>query len=186
MSNKYLKSIPEIDPTAFIAESADLIGAVTVGKDASIWYQVVLRADIEPITIGRGTNIQDGSIVHIDIGCPTVLGDFVTVGHRAIVHGAEVEDNVLISMGAIVLSGARIGENSIIGAGALVTERMEVPANSLVLGVPGRIVKSVSEEQISRIRDTAEGYVVRGRLYRAQKSDYTGPPRSAETDNSDT
>ena len=170
MSNEYLDCDPRIDPTAFIAESADLIGAVTIGKDTSIWYQVVLRADGEPITIGEGSNIQDGTIVHIDIGYPTRIGDYVTIGHGAIVHGADVADNVMISMGATILSGARIGENAIIGAGALVTEGMEVPANSLVVGVPGRIVKTVSEEQKVRIRETAEGYIERGRLYRARRS----------------
>ena len=168
MSNEYLDCDPQIDPTAFIAESADLIGAVTIGKDTSVWYQVVLRADGEPITIGEGTNIQDGTIVHIDIGYPTRLGNYVTVGHGAIVHGADVADNVMISMGATILSGARIGEHSIIGAGALVTEGMEVPVNSLVVGVPGRIVKTVSEEQKSRILETAEGYIERARLYRAR------------------
>jgi carbonic anhydrase/acetyltransferase-like protein (isoleucine patch superfamily) len=164
--NRYLNEQPNIDPTAFVADSADLIGAVTVRKDASIWYQVVIRADDEPVTIGEGSNVQDGTIIHIDPGCPTVIGDFVTIGHRAIVHGAQIGDHVMISMGAIVLSGARIGEYSIIGAGALVTERMEVPRHSLVVGIPGRVIKTVSEEQIARIRQTTQGYIERGRIYR--------------------
>lgn len=174
MGNGYLDRLPQIDPTAFVADSADLIGAVTLGKNASVWYQVVIRADDEPVTIGEGTNIQDGTIIHIDIGYPTILGNFVSVGHRAIIHGAEIADHVLISMGAIVLTGARIGEHSIIGAGALITEGMEVPPNSLVLGIPGRIVKSVSEAQIERIHQTAQGYIERGQIYKARMKDDKG------------
>lgn len=164
-SNQYLHVAPNIDPSAYITESAELIGAVTIGKQSSVWFQVVIRADDEPVTIGDGTNIQDGTIIHIDPGCPTILGNYVTVGHRAIVHGAEVADNVMISMGAIVLNGAQIGENSIIGAGALVTERMVIPPNSLVLGIPGRVVKLVTDEQVARIRQTAESYIERGQAY---------------------
>ncbi|MBM3262276.1 MAG: gamma carbonic anhydrase family protein [candidate division Zixibacteria bacterium] len=164
-SNQYIDVQPRIDPSAFVALSADLIGAVTIHKDASVWFQVVMRADDEPITIGEGSNVQDGSILHIDPGCPTTLGKFVTVGHKAIVHGAQIADHVMVSMGAILLSGARIGEHAIIGAGALVTEGMEVPPNSLVLGVPGRIVKTVTEAQIERIHQTAQGYIERGRVY---------------------
>ena len=164
-SNAYVHHTPRIHSSAFIADSADLIGAVHVGKDASVWYQVVVRADDEPVTIGDGTNVQDGSVLHIDAGMPTVLGKGVTVGHRAIVHGAVVDDHVLVSMGAVILSGARIGEHSIIGAGALVLENMEVPPRSLVVGVPGRVVRSVTDEQIERIHQTAEGYVERGRIY---------------------
>ena len=164
-SNAYVHHTPRIHASAFVAESADLIGAVHVGKDASVWYQVVVRADDEPVTIGEGTNVQDGSVLHIDAGMPTVLGKGVTVGHRAIVHGAVVDDHVLVSMGAVILSGARIGEHSIIGAGALVLENMEVPPRSLVVGVPGRVIRAVTDEQIERIHRTAEGYVERGRVY---------------------
>lgn len=164
-SNRYVHHTPRIHPSAFVAESADLIGAVDVGQDASVWYQVVIRADDEPVAIGEGTNVQDGSVIHIDAGMPTVLGKGVTVGHRAIVHGAVVEDHALISMGAVILSGARIGEHSIIGAGALVLENMDVPRGSLVVGVPGRVVRSVTDEQIERIHRTAEGYVERRKIY---------------------
>ena len=164
-SNAYVHHTPRIHSSAFIADSADLIGAVHVGKDASVWYQVVVRADDEPVTIGEGTNVQDGSVLHIDAGMPTVLGKGVTVGHRAIVHGAVVDDHVLVSMGAVILSGARIGEHSIIGAGALVLENMAVPPRSLVVGVPGRVIRAVTDEQIERIHRTADGYVERGRVY---------------------
>ena len=164
-SNRYVHYTPRIHPSAFVAESADLIGAVNIGMNASVWYQVVIRADDGPVTIGEGTNVQDGSVLHIDAGMPTVLGKGVTVGHRAIGHGAVVEDHALISMGAVILSGARIGEHSIVGAGALVLENMDVPSGSLVVGVPGRVVRSVTDEQIERIHRTAEGYVERGKIY---------------------
>ena len=173
-SNQYVNHVPRFHPSAFVAESADLIGAVDVGKDASVWYQVVIRADDEPVTIGAETNVQDGSIIHIDAGIPTVLGKGVSVGHRAIVHGAVVEDHVLISMGAVILSGARIGAHSIIGAGALVLENMEVPPRSLVVGVPGRVLRPVTDEQIERIRRTAEGYVERGRIYLQRRQEGSG------------
>ena len=163
--NRYVEDLPQVHPSAYVAPSADLIGAVTVGEQSSIWFQAVVRADDEPVTIGRGTNVQDGCILHIDPGEPLVLGDYVTVGHRAIVHGARIADNVMISIGAIVLTGARIGTNSIIGAGAVITEGMEVPPNSLVVGVPGRVVKTVTDEQSARIRSTAETYIDRGRRY---------------------
>jgi|TARA_B100002003_G_C14066129_1_gene513065 carbonic anhydrase/acetyltransferase-like protein (isoleucine patch superfamily) len=168
--NRYIKNQPQIDGTAFVAESADLIGAVTVGKQASIWYQAVVRADDEPITIGAGTNLQDGTIVHIDPGEPTVLGNYVTVAHGAIVHGARIDDYVMISIGAIVLTGAHIGTNSIIGAGAVVMEGMVVPPNSLLVGIPGRVIKSVTEEQSARIRSTAQVYIERGQRYAALRA----------------
>ena len=167
--NRYVEDPPRIDPTAYVAPSADLIGAVTLGVRSSVWFQSVIRADDEPITIGNGTNVQDGCIVHIDPGEPVVLGDYVTIGHRAIVHGAQIEDNVMVAIGAIVLTGARIGSNSIIGAGAVVTEGMEIPPNSLVVGVPARIVKTVSDSQAARIRGTAETYIDRGARYRLLK-----------------
>lgn len=165
--NRYIEQRPQIDSSAFVADSADLIGAVTLGRHASIWYRSVVRADDEPITIGDGTNIQDGCIVHIDPGQPTILGNYVTVGHGAIVHGARIEDLVMISIGAIILSGARIGTNSIIGAGAVVTEDMEIPPDSLVVGIPARVIKSVTDEQSARIRSTAEVYIERGQRYAA-------------------
>ena len=163
--NRYVEDVPKIHPSAFIADSADLIGGIEIGDLASVWYQVVIRADDEPITIGKGTNVQDGSILHIDPGNPTVLGDYVTIGHGAIVHGAVIEDDVMVAIGATVLTGARVGTGSIIGAGALVTEGAHIPPNSLVVGVPGKVRGTVSAEQASRIRGTAETYIERGRRY---------------------
>tara|TARA_A100001037_G_scaffold95479_1_gene86906 strand:+ start:227 stop:781 length:555 start_codon:yes stop_codon:yes gene_type:complete len=163
--NRYVEDAPQIHESAFIADSVDLIGGITIGELASVWYQTVIRADDEPITIGKGTNVQDGCIVHIDPGNPTVLGDYVTIGHGAIVHGAVIEDDVMVAIGATVLTGARVGTGSIIGAGALVTEGAEIPPHSLVVGVPGKVIRTVSDEQASRIRGTAETYIERGRRY---------------------
>lgn len=168
--NRYLDRAPDIHPSAFVAATADVIGGVRIGARSSIWYQVVLRCDDEPIVIGEGSNLQDGVIVHTDPGSPTHIGSYVTVGHRAIVHGATIEDNVMIAIGAIVLSGARIGANSIVGAGAVVTEGREIPPDSLVVGVPGRVLRKVSDEQRARIRGTAEVYIERARRYVAERT----------------
>ena len=149
---------PTIDATAFVARSADVIGDVTVGPEASIWYGCVLRGDIAPIVIGARTNIQDLTVVHVDRDTPTRIGEDVGVGHRAIIHGCVVEDRCLIGMGAIVLSHARIGAGSVIAAGALVTEGVEVPPGSLVVGVPGRVVRPVDEKLAERAAMTVRSY----------------------------
>ncbi|MDX1394104.1 MAG: gamma carbonic anhydrase family protein [Gemmatimonadota bacterium] len=149
---------PTIDATAFIAGSADVVGDVTVGPESSIWYGCVLRGDIAPIVVGARTNIQDLTVVHVDRDTPTRIGDDVGVGHRAIIHGCVIEDRCLIGMGAIVLSHARIGAGSVIAAGALVTEGVEVPPHSLVVGVPGRVVRPVDEELAERAAMTVRSY----------------------------
>src|SRR3954454_17011907 len=133
--------MPNIHPSAFIASTAAVMGDVTVGQDASIWYQTVLRGDMAPIIIGAQTNIQDGSIVHVDTGVPCTVGQRVAVGHRVILHGCTVGDDCLIAMGCVLLNGVRIGAGSVVAAGAVLREGMEVPAGSLVMGVPGRIVR---------------------------------------------
>lgn len=153
---------PVIDPTAFVAPSADIVGDVTIGPEASVWYGCVLRGDIAPIRIGARTNVQDLTVVHVDLGHPAVIGERVGIGHRAIVHGCTIEDDSLIGMGAILLTGAVIGRGSLVGAGAVVTEGTEVPAGSLVVGVPGRVVREVDE----RLRDRMERTVAH---YRALK-----------------
>jgi carbonic anhydrase/acetyltransferase-like protein (isoleucine patch superfamily) len=158
----------QIDPSAFIAPNATLLGQVTVGPEASIWFGVVIRADLAPITLGRATNIQDNSVLHVDAGKPVILGDHVTVGHRAIVHGATVESRALIGMGSIILNGAVIGAESVIGAGALVTERAVIPPRSLVLGVPGKVVRSVTEKELAYITHASSAYVEYARRYRAE------------------
>lgn len=131
--------LPFIHPTAFVAEEAVLIGRVRVLARASVWFGAVVRADLETVEIGEGTNVQDGAVLHADPGFPVVLGKEVTVGHRAVVHGARVGDGALIGIGAVVLNGAEIGAGAVVGAGALVPPGMRVPAGTLVLGVPARI-----------------------------------------------
>jgi carbonic anhydrase/acetyltransferase-like protein (isoleucine patch superfamily) len=148
-----------IDAEAFVAPTAVLRGEVTVGPRSSIWYQAVVRGDLAPVVIGEDTNVQDGAILHVETQGPALLGDRVTVGHRAVVHAATVEDECLIAMGALVLSGARIGKQSIIGAGAVVKEGWTVPPRSLVLGVPGRVVRAVTEEELERVRGNWSVYV---------------------------
>ena len=143
----------------FIAPGAVVTGTVALGERASVWYQAVVRGDGAPITIGAETNIQDGSILHVDPPFPLMIGDRVTVGHRVVLHGCRIEDECLIGIGAIVLNDARIGRHSIIGAGALVTEGMIVPPGSLVLGLPGRVVRTLDEDDAERIRANAAVYV---------------------------
>ncbi len=149
---------PQVDESAFVAPSADLIGDVRVAEHASVWYGCVLRADIAPISVGRETNIPDLTVVHVDPGRPTVIGERVGVGHRAIIHGCEIQDECLIGMGAIVLSHAVIGSGSVVAAGALVTEGTVVPPNSLVVGLPGRVVREVDDELRTRIHRTVADY----------------------------
>jgi carbonic anhydrase/acetyltransferase-like protein (isoleucine patch superfamily) len=148
-----------IDPTAFIAPGAQVLGAVSLGRHASIWYNAVVRADMEPITIGDESNIQDLSVLHVDEGVPCRIGRRVGVGHRAILHGCTVEDECLIGMGAILLNHVRVGTGSVIAAGAVLTEGTEVPPGSLVLGIPGRVVRTVDAALQARIRATWVHYV---------------------------
>lgn len=154
-----------IHPTAYVFPQTFLSGRIIIGAESSIWPMCVLRGDRETITIGERCNIQDGSIIHCDPGYPAVLGNRVTLGHAAIVHGATVEDEVLIGIGSVVLNGAVIGKGSIVGARALVTEGMQVPPGSLVLGIPGRI-KPIAPEMQARIVRTAEHYVQHKERYR--------------------
>jgi carbonic anhydrase/acetyltransferase-like protein (isoleucine patch superfamily) len=136
-----------------------VIGRVTLGDRVSVWPAAVLRADNDTITIGAESNVQDGVVIHVDPGLPCVIGERVTIGHRAIIHGATVEDECLIGMGAIILNGAVVGTGSVIGAGAVVRENMHVPPNSVVLGVPGKVVKQVDDETRERILSGAAAYV---------------------------
>ena len=161
--------MPTIHPTAFTAPTAVVIGDVTMGAESSVWYTTVLRGDVAPITVGSQSNIQDGTIVHVDEGFPCVIGKRVGVGHRAIIHGCTVEDDCLIGMGSILLNGAHIGTGSVVAAGAVVPEGMRVPPGSLVMGVPGRIVRQVDAELSGRIRETWEHYVVRAKEHREGK-----------------
>jgi carbonic anhydrase/acetyltransferase-like protein (isoleucine patch superfamily) len=156
----------QVHPSAWIAPGAVVVGDVTIGEESSVWFTAVIRGDTDPITVGRRTNVQDGAILHADPGFPCRVGDGVTIGHGAIVHGCQIGDNVLIGMRAVVMNGARIGENSIVGVGAVVLEGMEVPAGSLVVGLPARVRKELSAEEIERIRHAASHYVENARRYR--------------------
>ena len=159
--------MPEVHPTAFVDLSAQVIGDVLIGPESSIWMQAVVRGDVNSIRIGGRTNIQDGTVVHVRRGGhPTVIGDDVTVGHGAIVHGCTVENRVLIGMGATVLNGARIGEESIVAAGALVTEGMVVPPRSMVMGVPGKVRRALTDAEVAGIRESAERHVQHKEEYR--------------------
>ena len=150
---------------AFAAGNATLTGDLTLGEDVGIWFGCVLRGDDAPLTIGARTNVQDLTMIHADTGVPNTIGSEVTIGHRCVLHGAEVEDRCLIGMGAILLGGSRIGEESIVGAGAVVKEGMVVPPRSLVVGLPAKIVREVRPEEVEAIRRSAQGYVDKVRLY---------------------
>jgi len=156
-----------IDPSAYIASGAQVLGAVSLGARASVWYNSVLRADMEPITIGEETNIQDLSMIHVDEGVPCTIGARVAVGHRAILHGCTIEDDSLIGMGAILLNGVHVGTGSVVGAGAVLLEGATVPSGSLVLGVPGKVVRAVDAELRARITATVAHYVALTRRHRA-------------------
>jgi len=136
---------PRIPASVFVAASADIIGDVEIGENASVWYQSVLRGDIEPIRIGANSNIQDGTIVHTMVTWPVVVGEWVTVGHRAVLHGCTIESHCLIGMGAIVLNNVRVGEGSIVAAGALVPEGTVIPPGSLYAGVPARLKRQLTD-----------------------------------------
>lgn len=156
-----------IDPSAFIAPGAVVLGDVSLGRDSSVWYNSVLRGDMAPITIGDETNVQDLTMVHVDAGVPCTLGKRVGVGHRAILHGCTVEDECLIGMGAILLNHVRVGTGSVVAAGAVVPEGMEIPAGSLVVGVPGRVVRKVDAELTERIKHTWQHYVEEAKRHRS-------------------
>lgn len=149
---------PEVAPGAWIAPNATLVGSVVVHEGASVWYGAVLRADNEPITIGPRSNVQDNCAFHVDKGKPVTLGEGVSVGHGAIIHGATVEDNVLIGMGAIIMNGAVIGAESLIAAGALIAEGVVIPPRSLVAGVPGKVRRELSDEEVEKIYTNAKIY----------------------------
>ncbi len=155
----------KIHPSVFIAETATVIGDVTIGRDSSVWFSAVVRGDSAPIMISEGTNIQDNAVIHVAAGMPAVVGAHVTIGHGAIVHAATVDDNVLIGMGAIILSGAFIGAFSIIGAGAVVAEGVEIPPSSVVMGIPGRVVRKVRDKEVFMIEEDAQRYIERARNY---------------------
>lgn len=148
----------KIDKNAFVADTADVLGDVTIGEGSSMWYGSVARGDMSYIKIGKFTNIQDNATVHVDTDLSCEIGDYVTVGHNAVVHGCKIGNNCLIGMGSIVLNGAVVGDNCIIGAGALITEGAVIPPNSLVLGSPGKVRREVTEEEIKTVKYNAVRY----------------------------
>ena len=158
---------PDIDSTAFVHEEAIVIGRVVLAAGVSVWPTAVIRADSEVVRIGAASNVQDGAVLHADPGFPAIVGERVAIGHRAIVHGAIVEDDCLIGMGAIVLNGARVGRGSLIGAGAVCREGMVIPPESLVLGVPGRAVRETTPEMRDRIERTVRSYVKLAEAHRS-------------------
>ena len=160
--------IPRIAPTAWVADSAQVIGRVQMGEGASVWYGAVLRGDNEWLTLGARVNIQDGSVLHSDPGFPLVLEDDVSVGHQVMLHGCAVGEGSLVGIQAVVLNGARIGRGCLVGAGSVVTEGKEFPDHSLILGAPAKVVREVSPEQVERLRMTAQHYVEKARLHRTQ------------------
>jgi carbonic anhydrase/acetyltransferase-like protein (isoleucine patch superfamily) len=168
---RYFQREPSIHPSAFIAPGAVVTGDVTLGENASVWFHATLRGDINSIVIGNGSNIQDGSVIHLADDFPTLVGDYVTCGHRAILHACTVGDEVLVGMGAILLDGVEVGARSIIGANALVTQHTKIPAGSLVLGSPAKIVRQLDLEEQRSLRSWAEKYVALSRVYKARNLD---------------
>ena len=160
------KKLQTSDDNFWIAPNASVIGEVNLERDASIWFNAILRADNEPITIGEGSNVQDGAIIHTDPGYACNIGKKVTVGHMAMLHGCSIGDGSLIGIGSVVLNGAKIGRNCIIGSKALVTEGMEVPDGSMVLGIPGKIKKTLTEEEQSVVPLGAEHYIDNYKKYK--------------------
>lgn len=163
----HLAKRPNIHPTSFVAPGADLIGDVNLGENASVWYQCVLRADIERIVIGEGSNIQDGSVIHLASEIGTSVGEFVTVGHKAMLHACFIDNESLIGMGAIVMDGAEVGARCIVGAGTLIPPGKKIPPGSLVVGSPGKVVKTLGLDEQKSIRRWAEKYVAVAREHRS-------------------
>ena len=159
-------TVPQLHETAWVADSATVIGNVRLHEEASVWYGAVVRGDNELITVGRGSNVQDGSVLHTDHGFPLTLGEGVTVGHQVTLHGCSIGDGSLVGIQAVVLNGARIGRNCLVGAGALVTEGKEFPDNSLIMGSPAKVVRQLTPEQSQRLRQSAQNYIANAARHR--------------------
>jgi len=166
MVYEFEDNTPTLHKDSWVASNAVLIGKVILEKNANVWFNVVLRGDIEPIIIGEGSNVQDGSVFHTDPGCPLILGKNVTVGHMVMLHGCEVADNTLIGIGSTILNKTKIGSNCIIGANTLIPENKIIPENSLVLGSPGKVVRQVTNKEIEEIKENAKHYVDNYKRYK--------------------
>ncbi len=159
---------PIIHASCFIAPSADIVGDVKIGENSSVWFNATIRADQNPIVIGKNVSVQDNCVVHVDFESGTHIADDVVVGHSAIVHGCKIGSNTIIGMGAIILSGVEIGRNCIIGAGSVVTEGTKIPDNSIAMGTPAKVVKQVTEEHLKRIKKNVDVYVELNKKYKKQ------------------
>ena len=157
---------PQLADTAWVADNAQVMGNVTLAADCSVWFGVTVRGDTETISIGQGSNIQDGSVLHADVGMPLVVGDNVTVGHKVMLHGCTIGDESLIGIGAVVLNGAKIGKNCLVGAGSLVTEGKEFPDGSMIMGSPAKAVRQLTPEQMEGLRMSAKHYVDNAQRFR--------------------
>jgi carbonic anhydrase/acetyltransferase-like protein (isoleucine patch superfamily) len=163
-------AVPEIHPTAYLAETATVIGRVRIAEDASVWFGAVLRGDIDEIVLGPGSNLQDNAVIHTEAGSPTIVGAGVSIGHGAVVHGCRVEDGCLIGMNATVLNGAVIGADSLVAAGAVVLEGTVVPPRSLVAGVPAKVRRELTDEEVEGLHGNSSRYVARAAVYLAQRA----------------
>jgi carbonic anhydrase/acetyltransferase-like protein (isoleucine patch superfamily) len=161
-------AVPRIAASAWVASSAQVIGRVALGEHASVWYGAVLRGDNEWITLGARSNVQEGAVLHTDMGCPLTLGDDVTVGHQAMLHGCTVGNGSLIGIQAVVLNGARIGQHCLVGAGAVVTEGKEFPDGSLILGAPAKVVRALQPQELARLLASAASYVNNAQRHRTE------------------
>ncbi|MDA3939516.1 MAG: gamma carbonic anhydrase family protein [Spirochaetia bacterium] len=159
MIHKFNGMTPNIEKSNFVAASAEIIGDVSSEEGSSIWYNSTLRGDIAPITIGKNSNVQDNSVIHVGHDVPTIIGDNVTIGHRVLLHGCTIEDGCLIGMGAIILDNSVIGKESIVGAGALVTMGKKFPPRSLILGSPAKVIRSLTDEEVEGSKKNTESYV---------------------------
>ena len=157
---------PRLADTAWVADNAQVMGNVELGEDSSVWFGVTVRGDTETITVGKGSNMQDGSVLHADVGMPLTVGDNVTVGHKVMLHGCTIGDESLIGIGAIVLNGAKIGRNCLVGAGSLVTEGKEFPDGSMIIGSPAKAVRQLTPEQMQGLRMSAKHYVDNAQRFR--------------------
>lgn len=160
---------PEVHPTAWVAESADVMGKVSLGENASVWYGAVLRGDNDRITVGANSNVQDGSVLHTDNGVPLTIGQNVTIGHQVMLHGCTIGDGSLVGIQSVVLNGARIGKNCLVGAGSLVTEGKEFPDGVLIVGSPAKVVRELSPEQIAGLQRSARYYVQQQQRHARQR-----------------
>ena len=176
MIQPFLNCHPRLDHTNFVAPSADVIGDVVLGAHSSVWFNATIRGDVHWIRIGQASNVQDNAVVHVTNGkAPTRIGDYVTIGHSAVIHGCTIENNVLVGMGAVILDHAVVGCDSMIGARALVTQSVRIPPRSLVLGVPGRVVRELIQEEVLRIRSYSDNYVGYSAIYLGQEAPSENP-----------